>query len=437
MESTSILSSFIRRHSVSTCDDAVVYDVKSAIADIVAAAIAGSATPVATIASDYACEEWREGNSSILCSPCKLKPSGAAFVNGIMANALDIDDGHRLTKGHPGAVVFPAVLAAAEAYGASGRQFMDAMLVAYEIGIRAGMLSHALRPEYHCTGSWGAIGAAAGVCRVLGASEEVVGHALGIAEYHSTYSPMMRCIDVPSMLKDSIGWGSMTGVASALLAGKGFTGIPSLFAFPEAGPYLKELGTKYRIQELYFKPYPCCRWAQPAIEGMKQLRARTDIPPGSIEQIIIHTFTESSRLFRGYPNNTEEAQYNLSFPLAAFVIFGNVGPNEVLNELHHREVLGMMDRISVQVDPALVAEFPGKAISRVEVILADGRRLESDNMQARGDWDYPLSPLEKRAKYDALTIPLLGESNSERLWETIDRLEQVDDIRKLTAMMQN
>ena len=44
----------------------------------------------------------------------RLSASGAAWANGVLANVLDFDDGHRLTKGHPGAVVIPAALAAAQ-----------------------------------------------------------------------------------------------------------------------------------------------------------------------------------------------------------------------------------------------------------------------------------------------------------------------------------
>ncbi len=432
MDKTSILLSYIEHESIDHCDTGVVYELKNALADIMACTIAGSQTPVVEIVKSFAWDEWGPGNSSIVMSPYKLKPTGAALVNATMANSLDIDDGYRLTKGHPGAVVFPAVLAAAEEYRISGKQFLNALLVGYEVGIRAGILAHELRPEYHCSGSWGALGAAAGVARIIGAPSNVIGHALGIAEYHSTYSPMMRCIDFPSMLKDGIGWGSMTGISSALLAKKGFTGIPSLFSFLQAERFIEELGDKYRIRELYFKPFACCRWAQPAIEGIKQISQRQTLSSDMIHKIIIHTFTESSQLSRAYPRNTEEAQYNLIFPVAAFLVLGNVGPNEVLYVLENRSVLEMMDRIETKVDPALNDRFPQKALSRVEIFLKDGRCLQSGNMQAKGDYDYPMTIEEKKNKYDGLTQSLVGKEKSERLYHVIDHLEELDDIRELT-----
>jgi 2-methylcitrate dehydratase PrpD len=159
--------SYIEKESIDQCDASTIGVVKEALSDIIACSIAGSQAPVADIVKRFACQQWGEGSSTMIMSAEKLTPPGAALVNATMANALDIDDGHRLVKGHPGAVIFPAVLAAAEEHKISGKDFLTSMLIGYEIGIRAGMLAHQLRPEYHCTGSWGALGAAAGVSTTL------------------------------------------------------------------------------------------------------------------------------------------------------------------------------------------------------------------------------------------------------------------------------
>lgn len=430
------LISFIRNTRLEPSDSNLQTALKEAIADLFASTLAGAEAPVSGIVKRFAAAQYGSGNCTLFMSPDKLTPAGAALVNGTIANALDVDDGHRLTKGHPGAVIFPAILAAAEQVGATGRQFMDAMLAGYEVAIRAGILAHQLRPEYHCTGSWGAIGAAAGVGKLLGLTDEQMEHALGIAEYQSTYSPMMRCIDVPSMLKDGIAWGSMTGLSAAYLAREGFTGIPSLFDFEEAREIAGDIGERYRVLELYFKPYTCCRWAQPSIEAMKEIARSRDIRPESIDSITIHTFEESSRLLKSYPENTEEAQYNLFYPLASYLVFGNVGPREILHELHNPVVRSLIDRMNVQIDPEIDAQFPGKALSRLEIRLTNGEVLRSGTCQARGDFDYPLTSDEKRDKYFRLTVPVLGDRISEQLYDGIFHLPELDDIRKLTVLLQ-
>jgi 2-methylcitrate dehydratase PrpD len=430
------LTSYIQLESIEKCNFTIIQSLKEALIDIFGCTIAGSQTEVTKIVKNFAIQQWGRGQCSIFMSSEQISSTGATLVNATMANALDIDDGHRLVKGHPGAAIFPAVLAAAEEYKVSGRQFLTSLLIGYEVGIRAGMLAHLLRPEYHCTGSWGAIGAAAGVSRVIGLSASSIKHALGIAEYHSTYSPMMRCINHPSMVKDGIGWGSMTGISSAYLAKSGFTGIPSLFSAEQANDLIEELGQHYRIRDLYFKPHSCCRWAQPAVEGIKYVMESYGLSHQVIEKIAIHTFTESARLSTSPPENTEEAQYNLYFPAAAYLVFGEVGPKQVLEEMGNNHIRQMMYRMETQIDPELDREFPQKALSKVEVHTLDGGHYFSPVMQAKGDYDYqPLSIEEKKEKFIWLVRPLLGEKKSEKLLEMLERIDELDCINELTEMV--
>jgi 2-methylcitrate dehydratase PrpD len=106
----------------------------------------------------------------------------------------------------------------------------------------------------------GAVGAAAGVSYILGLKGRTIDQSLGNAEYFGAYSPMMRCIEHPSMLKDGINWGCIAGLSAAYLAKAGYTGIPSLFTLEEAEGLTNDLGESYRVNELYYKPYACCRY---------------------------------------------------------------------------------------------------------------------------------------------------------------------------------
>src|SRR5690606_11554666 len=125
----------------------------------------------------------------------------------------------------------------------------------------------------HTSGAWGAVAVAGVGSRVLGLDPVRTREALGIAEYYSPRSQMMRVIDHPTMVKDGSGWGAMVGAVAALLAREGFTGAPAVTVEDEAvAGYWDDLGTRWRMLEQYFKPYPVCRWAQPAMEAAAQLR---------------------------------------------------------------------------------------------------------------------------------------------------------------------
>ncbi|KGX87467.1 MmgE/PrpD family protein [Pontibacillus marinus] len=429
------LHEYILEESITTIPEEVMESLKDALADIVASSIAGSNTPVVEHAKRFAQSQWKEGASSILLTSGQLSATGASFVNATMANALDIDDGHRLVKGHPGAVLFPAILAVGEEKQITGEEFLSTLLMSYEVGIRAGIIAHELRPEYHCTGSWGAIGAAAGVSRILNLSVDKIYHALGVAEYHSTYSPMLRGIDHPSMLKDGISWGCMTGVSSAILAQEGFTGIPSLFNTENSRGLINDLKQRYRIEELYYKPYACCRWAQPPIEAIKELMEKNKILYKDVNSVKVYTFKEAASLSKKPPNNTEEAQYNLPYPMACYFVFQNVGPNEVTKKLSNQDVVDLMKKVEVYVDEELDKEFPKKALCWIEVYMNDGKVHSSAVQQAQGDWDYPLSKVDKQEKFYRLVVPHLGQERSNELYKMIHSIEQLLNIKELTRLI--
>ena len=267
--------------------------------------------------------------------------------------------------------------AAELAGGCSGREFLTALVIAYELGIRAGMIRHATYEIYHSSGSWGAIAGAAAVGRLLGLSDsETVFHAMGAAEYHAPIAPMMKGIDTPSMGKDSIGWGCMVAVLSALMARDGFTGVCPLFDDVPDPSLVKRLGQDWEILNLYFKPYAACRWGQPAVAGALKLVRKHRLTADQIQRIRVRTFEAATRLPNGHPRDTEEAQYHLAFPVAAALLDGEVGPAQVLPpRLHDPGLLSLLDRVSTEVAPEFEAEFPAKAPAEVVVETTAGAHL--------------------------------------------------------------
>jgi 2-methylcitrate dehydratase PrpD len=398
--------------------------------DLCGAALAGSRTPVARIAAAYAGTAHGPGPATIVGAAAGSTPVGAALANGFAVSALDVDDGYRPVKGHPGAVVWPAVLAAAEQTGASGREFLTALVVAYEVAMRAGLALHPLYGFYHGTGAWGPVGAAAGAARLLGLSRERTAHAIGIAEFHGAMTPEMRSVDHPSMLKDGIGWGAMVGLASAGLAAAGFTGIPSLFDAGPGGEALSEgLGREYLMRDLYFKAYPCCRWAQPAVEGALEAARALGARGAEVARVTVHTFEAATHLRVSSPSTTEEAQFSLPWPVACALIDGTVGPEQVLGAaLEDPARRALAARVAIAVDPELDRAFPVRALARVEVETTDGRRARSGVVAARGDAEAPPSDHDLRAKFHRLADPVIGAAAADRLAHAIDALPDAEGL---------
>ena len=402
--------------------EAVQRQARLALLDVTGAAIAGSRTPAAAIAVDAARRIWNGGDASMLLAGERTTAPGAAFVNGCLANALDIDDGYRPVKGHPGAAVFPAALAGAEIARASGAAFLDALVAGYEVAMRAGPVLHDAYRYYHGSGSWGALGAAAAFGKLLGLTAERLTHALGIAEYHGPLVPIMRCVGHPGMVKDGIGWGAAAGVSAAQLAAAGFTGLPSVFDLAPGAA--ADLGRDYKILDLYFKPHACCRWAQPAIEGVRRIREQHTIDTANVERVRLITFDAATKLGPVLPADTEEAQYSLAWPIAAALVDGWVGPEQVSGgRLTDPRIRDLARRVEAAVSPDLDRRFPAEALCEIEVRTRTGDVYRSGVCGAKGDPADPLTADDLRVKFRRLADPVVGSERAERIRLTIASLE--------------
>lgn len=174
---------------------------------------------------------------------------------------------------------------------------------------------------------------------------------------------------------------------------------------------------------------------KPGIEALRELIEKYNLSKANVEKIAIYTFAESASLSRSYPKNTEEAQYNLTFPVAAYLFAGEVGPDQVLNELENLEILKIMDKIEVYESEECNQEFPKKALSRMEIVDYEGNLYASRFHQAKGDYDYPLSLIEKRRKFTSLVAPILGAERCDELFECIQNVENLKTIRHLSELI--
>jgi 2-methylcitrate dehydratase PrpD len=410
--------------------EAVQHQSKRALLDNLGVLIAGGITPASRITHAFVEDQMGCNNSKAACTVVstgkKLSAVGAALANGVAANGLDMDDGYNASKGHPGAALLPVLLASAElASGVGGRDFLAALVVGYELAIRAAVIRHASYTTYHSTGSWGAIGGAAAGGKLLGLDSGQLRHAMGIAEYFAPIAPMMKGIEVVAMTKDSIGWGAMVAMSSILLACKGFTGIEPIFADGPGPELTKGLGRDWLILDLYHKPYACCYWVQPPIAGALTLIKDHGLTPEQITRIRVHSFQEATRLSCAVPDDTEEAQYNLAYGLACAVLKGKVGPLEVTPPaIFDPQTLAFMAKIEPVEDQEIQKGYPDKRQARVEITTTDGRVFDSGVMDPL--WGVSANrPTDQDLieKFQWVTEPVLGRTRGQALLDMIWNLE--------------
>lgn len=307
-----LLTDFILRQSYADLPEPIRHQAKRCLLDSMGALSAGAVTPLARLTARTAERFFQGGECTLIASGRKVSPLGASMANGFASNALDVEHGYRPAQGRPGAALTPVMLAAAEMAETppSGTDMLAAVAVGYEVGMRSGMYWNRDHARVYTSGLWGAIGAVAAAGRILGLKEDVLLQALNCADYHGPVGFIARGVATPCMAKDGVGWGAHTAMMSILLAQAGFTS--PLLDFDAA--LAEELGSRWRMADLYFKPYCCCRWAPAAIGPYSQAvdTGSTVYLSGQIGQD-----PASGQIVTGFKAQTIQALENLKAVLAA------------------------------------------------------------------------------------------------------------------------
>ncbi len=404
--------SFIHDLAFADLPPDVVAQAQRCLLDLIGVAASGAETDLARIVCRQAVRLFGspESGARVMMDGRRASVAGAAYAGASLIDSFDAHDGHVLTKGHAGVAILPALLAVIDAEGLAptGRDLLVALVLGYEIATRAGIALHASVADYHTSGAWSALGCAAVAARLLRLSSGQTREALGIAEYHGPRSQMMRCIDFPTMLKDGSGWGALAGISAAYLAQDGFTGAPAITMEAAGQAALwADLGTRWRIREQYFKPYPVCRWAQPAVEAVHSLLQTHGLTAADVAEVEIRSFAAAVRLASVAPETTEAAQYSLPFPVAAMIVHGRIGAAEITGGgLTDPAVLAVSHSLRLVEDPGFTARFPAERLAVATILTRDSRRLTSTPMPARGNPENPLAAEEIGAKFRALAVRL-------------------------------
>ena len=440
MSATTQLVDFVRELDPDALPAATLQQAARCVLDLIGVAIAGAPTPMATISARFAHEQFAPGNATVIGSSKPLTLTGATWINGACASALDMDDGNRMAMGHPGASVIPAALAIAEQTGSSGKEFLAALVAGYEVAVRA---SAARVPWYkdkmYSTGIWGVFGAAAAAGKLLGFDAATLQSALGIAGSHGSFPPGGLQAN-HAMVKEAIAWSGMTGVSAALLARQNFLGPADFLDYSgrwDTSALVAGLGDpgQFAIHNTYFKPYAVCRWAHASVDGVLELKHRHDLRIEEIKSIRVETFWEVTRLANCEPSNTIAAQFSIQFALAVALLYDRIGPAEVSDaRIRDPAVLGLARKVQVSVDDVLDRQFPAKTMARVTICTPRGD-YRTTVEYPRGNPENPLSDAELEAKFQSLAKNLISEERSQALRTAIRELPEAKNVLALTQLL--
>ncbi len=427
---------FVRDLKFSDLDEATIQRAKDCLLDFIGAVLGGADTKAGEIALKFAKNSVGIYQSTIWRTGEKTSFQNAAFVHGTMGSALNIDDGHRMAVGHPGGVVIPAACAIAENKKSSGKELIEAIVCGYEVAIRSGDLHRSETSPFAVSpgsGRWGSMGAAAAVAKLMGLDSGKIEQAMAIGE---TFAPVSPVIDdlkrgFMPMTQYCSGWGALVGVSAALLAQEGFTGISSTIDFSLSG--LPDFGESFEIKNVYFKPYPSCRWTHPSIEGTMALMAEhRELNKDVIKKISINIFSNGAHLREKRPQTMESVQYSLPFLIGAVIVDGVITPDQIKKErLSDPNILKVADRVEVIHRRELDEYFPKDIPSEIEIETVSGELYKNSVIKPKGDPKNPMSREEFEGKFRKLASRSISPEASEKLIERIKNLEELVDVNEI------
>jgi 2-methylcitrate dehydratase PrpD len=434
---------FYENLSYLSLPEEVILMSKKCLLDYFAAAIAGHHTQAGKCSIRVAKHLGADGICTIIGQQETGSTLAAGFVNGTLGSALDLDDGHRGAVGHPGVMVIPPVLAAAETVGNySGKDLITAIVAGYELAVRCGIVMNSMHGnKFYGSGGWAVFGSAAGAAKMYGFSGKKLNNALTICEVYGPTAQCEKSIAAGSMTKESIGWGIVTALFSCILASEGFTGPLDILdddPFYKAGSkaIFKNLGSDYEILNTYNKIYPSCKWSHSPIAGALMIKEKYKLKLWEIKSVKIETFIKALSLEKGEPLTEEAAQYSIPYTVASALAYGKVEPKDVLVEnLSDPILVDLMKKISIHADLELEKHFPAKRCAKVSVELLDGTLYVEDVSFVKGDVEDPLLWEDIVEKFYLCAESLYTKEWCEEVIELTQRVQEDASVAKLLKLL--
>ncbi len=437
---TATLAGFAAGHPSRGWDDGVEKEAHRTVLNWVGCAIGASQHPTVRAALAAVQELAPSAQASILGRGERVDMGSAALLNGITSHTFDYDDTHLKTIIHPAGPVASAALALAEHRGASGRQFVDALVLGIDVSCRVGNMIYPDHYDrgWHITGSTGMLGAAAACSRLLGLDAAKTAMALGIA----ASQPIGVREQFGSMTKSfHVGGAARAGLMSALMAAHGYTSSARALEAPRGlaqtfsskcdwREITDQLGERFEISFNTYKPFACGIVIHPAIDGCVQLARAHGLRAEDIEHVdlLVHSLV-LELTGKKTPRNGLEAKFSVYHACAAGILFGQAGEAEFSDGIVVRDdVIALRDRVRARVDDAIA-----EAAADVVVTCKDGRKLHLRVEHAIGSLQHPMTDADLARKFHGLVDPVLGAARADRLIERCASLAGAADVRELTA----
>ncbi|MSP30842.1 MAG: MmgE/PrpD family protein [Acetobacteraceae bacterium] len=413
---------------------------RQCVLDYLACTIAGASEPLTKIMLAEMAEQGGAGEATVVGHAARLPVLSAALVNGSAAHALDYDDVNLAMPGHPSVALLPALLAMAEANGASGAAVLTAFVAGYELQCRVGRViapGHYDGLGFHATATVGSFGAAASCAHLLGLDAARSATALGIA---GTQAAGLKSMFGTMCKPLHAGKAAYHGLLAARLAKRDFDSRMDVlecaqgFArthspdFHPARAFETPTGG-YHLRNNLFKYHAACYLTHGPIEAARVLRLNHNLTPDRVGVIRLRVDGATDRVCNiAAPTTGLETKFSLRMTTAMALAGVETGRLDSYSEANAADPVlnGLRDKVAIEFQsgwPHTKAEM--------EIETTDGAR-----MSATYDAGVPAEDVMEQGrrleqKFHALVDPILGAARARDIVALVQRFDSLADVRAL------
>jgi 2-methylcitrate dehydratase len=436
-----------------------VHEVKRRIIDSLGCALGAWNEEPCRIAREVASEFSAKHGATIIGTRHQAPPDWAAFATGCCIRYFDYNDTY-LSKepAHPSDNI-SAVLAVAESVGASGRDAITAIALAYEVQCRlCDAASIRARGWDHPT--YGSFSTALAAAMLMKLDPEKTRHAVNIAGVAGMGMRQSRVGELSHWKGVAFAHAARHGVYSALLARAGMTGPAPIFEGQmgfekELGVSLGDVGEKFAVPfaqnpqgpasmilNTSIKYWPAEYHSQSAIEAALFLREQID-DPSQIASVHIESHDASVDIIgsepeKWRPQSRETADHSLPYITAVALIDGEVTDKQFAPErFTETKIVSFLQGVKVERNDELSALYAEAVANIVHVNLADGRTLTKRVDYPLGNAKNRLKDSELEGKFTNLAAPKIGKDTADRVLKhcwIFDEASDASELMKLLVM---
>lgn len=433
---TAALCAFVAAVALPNVPPRVIEFTKGLMIDWLGSAYAGKGSQQAEMIEAFARAMGpADGPSTIIPSRRRTSPYFAAMINAAASHVVEQDDVHNASVFHPAAVVFPPVLAVAEAERKSGREILEAAIAGYEVGIRVGeFLGRTHYEVFHTTGTAGTVAAAAAVGKLLGLPAERLVHAIGSAGTQAAgLWEFLR--DAGDSKQLHTAKAASDGILSAYLARDGFKGALHILEGAQgmaagmsrdADPakLIDRLGERWATEETSFKWHASCRHTHPAADALQILMRREGLAADDIADVVTGVHQAAIDVLGGVvdPMTVHQAKFSMGSVLGLIAVHGVADLDSFEHHaLGDARIARFRSKVRMECDDEVESLYPRRWIGKVRVTTTDGRVLTSRVDEPKGDPGNSLT----RSELEAKAIRLAGFRNGATASEMRTMIERI------------